>query len=273
MLKVILLRLLSQSAILILMISQEITLETDKFYHLIPLLGQPDKTSDYTKIPIFSVQVTFFPNRGFSIGMTNQHTLGDASTRFCFLKAWISIARSGTDESFLANGTLPIFDRVAEDPKAAQSYLKFAKYETFNLTFKEDYEHQTLSGPTEKVRATFNLTRHVLNQLKKCVSTQLPNIAYASSFTGPYPSPIPSANFGNYLSGCYALEKTTLITKKEGFVNAAKLLGEALHKTLTNKNGPLLDLGSLGELFADGMPTTMIGVAGTPKLKFYDIDF
>ena len=42
--------------------------DCDKFYHLIPLLGQPEKTSDYTKLPIFAVQVTFFPNRGFSIG-------------------------------------------------------------------------------------------------------------------------------------------------------------------------------------------------------------
>nr|GFC85174.1 malonyl-coenzyme A:anthocyanin 3-O-glucoside-6''-O-malonyltransferase-like [Tanacetum cinerariifolium] len=54
---------------------------------------------------------------------------------------------------------------------------------------------------------------------------------------------------------------------------AAKLLGEALHKTLTNKNGPMLDLDSVSEFFADGMPSTMIGVAGTPKLKSYDIDF
>ncbi|GKB92608.1 malonyl-coenzyme A:anthocyanin 3-O-glucoside-6''-O-malonyltransferase-like protein [Tanacetum coccineum] len=32
--------------------------DCDKFYHLIPLLGQPEKTSDFTKIPIFAVQET-----------------------------------------------------------------------------------------------------------------------------------------------------------------------------------------------------------------------
>nr|GEV61681.1 malonyl-coenzyme A:anthocyanin 3-O-glucoside-6''-O-malonyltransferase-like [Tanacetum cinerariifolium] len=384
--------------------------DCDKFYPLIPLLGQPEKTSNYTKLPIFAVQVTFFPNRGFSIGMTNHHTLGDASTRFCFLKAWISITRSGTDESFLANGTLPIYDRVEENPKAAESFLKFAKYETL----KEDYEHQILSGPTDKVRATFVLTRNVLNQLKKSVSTELPTLAYVSSFTvacklfiypGPkkpeiryvegdslavtfaesdqdfddlsgnhprdcdkfYPLipllgqpektsnytklpifavqvtffpnrgfsigmtnhhtlgdastrfcflkawisitrsgtdesflangtlpiydrveenpkaaesflkarlnlPVPANYFGNCLGGCFALEKTTMLTGKEGFINAAKLLGESLHKTLTNKKG-MLDLEFDSDLFADGVPSTMIGVAGTPKLKFYDIDF
>ncbi|GKB85255.1 putative RNA-directed DNA polymerase [Tanacetum coccineum] len=123
--------------------------DCDKFYHLIPLLGQPEKTSDFTKLPIFDVQ------------------------------AWISITRSGTDESFLSNGTLPIYDRVEENPKAADRFLRLAKYETL----KKDYEHQTLSEPTDKVRSTFVLTRNVLNQLKKSVSTELPTLAYVSSFT------------------------------------------------------------------------------------------
>nr|GEV35776.1 malonyl-coenzyme A:anthocyanin 3-O-glucoside-6''-O-malonyltransferase-like [Tanacetum cinerariifolium] len=164
----------------------------DKFYHLIPLLGQPEKASDYTKLLIFAVQVSFFPNRGFSIGMTNHHTLGDASTRFCFLKAWISVTRSGTDESFLANGSLPIYDS--------------------KLLWQRSYR-------------------------------------------------------------CFALEKPTMLTEKEGFIHAAKLLGERLHSTLTNKNGVFKDLESDIGVFADGVPTTIIGVAGTPKLKFYDIDF
>nr|GEZ67676.1 malonyl-coenzyme A:anthocyanin 3-O-glucoside-6''-O-malonyltransferase-like [Tanacetum cinerariifolium] len=41
--------------------------DCDKFYHLIPQLGQPVKTSDNIKIPVFAIQVTFFANRGFSI--------------------------------------------------------------------------------------------------------------------------------------------------------------------------------------------------------------
>nr|GEV61680.1 malonyl-coenzyme A:anthocyanin 3-O-glucoside-6''-O-malonyltransferase-like [Tanacetum cinerariifolium] len=46
-----------------------------------------------------------------------------------------------------------------------------------------------------------------------------------------------------------------------------------LHEALTCKNGPIIDLELFGESFVDEMPTTMIGVAGTPKLKSYDIDF
>ncbi|CAH1418875.1 unnamed protein product [Lactuca virosa] len=146
--------------------------ECDKFYHLIPLLKQTTKVSDFITIPVFSVQVTLFPNNGFSIGMTNHHSLGDASTRFCFLKAWTFIAQSGTDKLFLTNGTLPVYDRLVKYPKLDESYLKNAKVETFN----EEYQPQSLSGPTDKLRATVILTRSVVNRLKKLVSTQLPTV-------------------------------------------------------------------------------------------------
>ncbi|XP_023757704.1 malonyl-coenzyme A:anthocyanin 3-O-glucoside-6''-O-malonyltransferase [Lactuca sativa] len=271
--------------------------ECDKFYHLIPLLKQTTKVSDFLTIPVFSVQVTLFPNNGFSIGMTNHHSLGDASTRFCFLKAWTSIAQSGTDELFLTNGTLPVYDRLVKYPKLDESYLKNAKVETFN----EEYQPQSLSGPTDKLRATVILTRSVVNRLKKLVSTQLPTLVYISSFTvacayiwsciaearkdeaelfgftidcrARLNPPIPAAYFGNCVTFTMALEKTSLLMGKEGFVTAAKLLGESLHKTLNDKDGIVKDFGSFEDLFAKMMPTSWIGVAGTPKLKFYDLDF
>ncbi|KAI3515260.1 hypothetical protein L1887_14080 [Cichorium endivia] len=271
--------------------------DCDKFYHLIPLLKRTAKVSDFITIPVFSVQVTLFPNCGFSIGMTNHHSLGDASTRFCFLKAWTSIAQSGNDEVFLANGTLPLYDRVVKYPKLDESYLKNAKVETLN----EEYQPPSLSGPTDKVRATFILTRSVVNQLKKFVSTQLPELAYVSSFTvacgyiwscvaesrndelevfgftidckARLDPPIPAAYFGNCVTFCMAVEKTARLTGKDGFVTAAKLLGETLHKTLTDKDGVVKDFVPLDELFSEGMPTTVMGVAGTPKLKFYDLDY
>ncbi|KAI3515361.1 hypothetical protein L1887_14241 [Cichorium endivia] len=229
--------------------------------------------------------------------MTNHHCLGDASTRFCFLKAWTSVAQSGTDELFLANGSLPFFDRVVKYPNLDKSYLKNAKIDTF----KEDYQPESLSGPTDKLRTTVVLTRPVVNQLKKLVSTQLPTLVYVSSFTvacayvwsciaesrnddvelfgftidcrARLDPPIPAAYFGNCVTFTMAMEKTSLLTGKEGFVTAARLLGENLHKTLTDKDGIVKDFGSFEDLFKELMPTSWIGVAGTPKLKFYDLDF
>ncbi|KAI7754904.1 hypothetical protein M8C21_026690 [Ambrosia artemisiifolia] len=96
---------LTRSAILISKIIGYHLRDCDKFYHLIPLLGNCSKTSDYVKIPIFSLQVTLFPNYGISIGKSIHHSVVDATTQFSFLKAWTSIARFGTDDLKLSTNT------------------------------------------------------------------------------------------------------------------------------------------------------------------------
>nr|XP_043609973.1 malonyl-coenzyme A:anthocyanin 3-O-glucoside-6''-O-malonyltransferase-like [Erigeron canadensis] len=269
----------------------------DKFYHLMPLLGEPTKTSNYLKIPLFSVQVTLFPHHGISIGMTNHHSLGDASTRSFFLKAWTSIAKFGTDETFLANGTLPVYDRLVQNPKLDENYLRFAKIQSLY----DEYTTQSLSGPNNKLRAAFILTKNVIDELKRTVSTQLPTLSYVSSFTVTCAyiwsciakvrnddesqifgfaidcrtriiPPVPAAYFGNCLGGCMANEKTSLLKKeKQGFLEAAKLIGESLHKALAETGGIVTNMESLFDDFLT-VPT-IIGVAGTPKLKVYDMDF
>ncbi|MFS7895817.1 putative anthocyanin 6''-O-malonyltransferase [Helianthus anomalus] len=269
--------------------------DCEMFYHLIPPLDHIQKNSDLTKIPLFFVQVTLFPNSGISIGMTNHHCLGDASTRFNFLKAWTSIAQSGSEESFLANGTLPFYDRLIKNPKLDESYLKFARPETF-----KEYKPPKLE-PTDKVRATFILPRTVLLRLKELVTTQVPTIAYVSCFSvacayiwsciasstrenelqlsgfmidcrARINPALPASYFGNCVGWCYVQAQSKQLTGKEGFVTTAKLLGESLHERLTDKDGIMKDI-AFDDLFSSGVPPTAIGISGTPKLKFYDMDF
>ncbi|KAM0006227.1 putative transferase [Helianthus debilis subsp. tardiflorus] len=267
----------------------------EMFDHLIPQLGEANKTSDSTKIPVFAVQVTFFPNSGISIGMTNHHCLGDASTRFLFLKAWTSTARFGLDKSFLADGTLPLYDRVVNNPKLDENFLKYAKVENF------EYQPTKLCGPTDRVRGTFILPRTMLNRLKNLVSTRLPTLPYVSSFTvacaymwsciaktreeelhlfsftidcrARMNPAIPAAYFGNCVGWCAVNVQSKQLMGKEGFVTAAKLIGENLHKTLNDKDGIVKERKSSEGSVSSGIPMTIIGVAGTPKLKFYDLDF
>ncbi|GJS03232.1 malonyl-coenzyme A:anthocyanin 3-O-glucoside-6''-O-malonyltransferase-like protein [Tanacetum coccineum] len=199
----------------------------DKFYHLVPTLGDVTKLSDYIKIPLFS--------------------------------AWTSIVRSvNNDESFIASGTRPLYDRMIKYPMLDEAYLKREKVETFN----EDYVTQSLAGPSDKLRATLILTRAVINQLKNRVSTQLPTLEYVSSFTvacayiwssiaksrndelvlfgfgidcrGRMKPPISAAYFGNCVGGSAAVAKTNLLIGEEGFITGAKLIGENLRKTLTD---------------------------------------
>ncbi|KAM0059092.1 putative anthocyanin 6''-O-malonyltransferase [Helianthus debilis subsp. tardiflorus] len=272
----------------------------ENFYPLVPELGSAVKESDYVTLPVFSVQVTYFPNSGISIGTTNHHSLGDASTRFCFLKAWSSVYESGGDESFLANGSPPILDRLVDIPKVFEDRLKQTNLEKF-------YQPPSLGGPSDRVRATFVLARTHINGLKKQVLTQLPSLEYVSSFTvtcgyiwscivksfvmvgekkgddeleqfilavGGRPRldpPLPANYFGNCSAPCIVTIKNVVLSGENGFVIAAKMIGEGIRKLVNNKEGFLKDV----ERWHDGfkIPARKIGVTGTPKVNFYDIDF
>ncbi|PWA92764.1 transferase, Chloramphenicol acetyltransferase-like domain protein [Artemisia annua] len=192
----------------------------DKFYHLIPRLAQYVKLPDYVKIPVFSLQVTFFPNRGISIGMSSHHSLGDASTHFSFLKAWTSIARHGKAESFLANGTLPLYERYP--PTLDESYLN-------------------------RMEIVGNILIH----------------------------PYQVAYFGNCVLASITTETTSVLSADDGFITAVKLIGENLHKMLTDKDGVVKHkIQRINALFTkEFVPKMMIGVSGSPKLNFYDLDF
>ncbi|GKE35128.1 malonyl-coenzyme A:anthocyanin 3-O-glucoside-6''-O-malonyltransferase-like protein, partial [Tanacetum coccineum] len=84
--------------------------DCNKFHLLVPLLEGPTKVSDFVKMPVCSIQVTLFPNSGVTIGITNNHLLCDARSKYDFLMAWTSIAKYGASELFLARGLLPSYD-------------------------------------------------------------------------------------------------------------------------------------------------------------------
>ncbi|KAI3780764.1 hypothetical protein L2E82_10754 [Cichorium intybus] len=277
----------------------------DMFYPLVPLLGRATKVSDYVSIPLFSVQVTLFPNSGISIGLTNHHSLCDASTRINFLKAWTSIARHGTDELFLNSGSLPVYDRVIKYPSSLDEiFLSQPGIEAFD----GDYQPPHLVSQPEKVRATIVLTQAHINRLKKWLSTELPTLEYISSFSvacgfvwsciaksrvhiGEKKSdddlerflcavdwrsrldpPIPQTYFGNCVGPCLTtLTKSALLADKKGFLTAADIFGRALSETIKNKDGVLKDAETWIERAFQPVPT--IGVSGTPKTRIYDVDF
>ncbi|KAI3795385.1 hypothetical protein L1987_38037 [Smallanthus sonchifolius] len=282
--------------------------ECHKFYPLVPLLGQPSKVSDYVTIPLFSVQVTLFPNKGIAIGLTNHHCLCDASTRFNFLKAWTSIAKHGSDELFLASGSLPFYERVIEYPESLDEiYFNQPGIEVID----EGYELPHLVGGTDKARATLVLTQAHINRLKKWLSTQSPTLEYVSSFSvacgyvwsciakarartdeqqgdndndeverficpvdwrSRIQPPLPPTYFGNCIGPCIStLTKRSLLATNKGFQTAAMVFGKALSDTLKTKDALLNDADTWLEKAYEPVP--MIGVSGTPKTKVYEIDF
>lgn len=279
--------------------------ECNKFYPLVPLLPHSTKVADHVSIPLFSVQVTLFENSGFSIGLTNHHTLCDASTRFNFLKAWTSIARNGSDELFLSSGSLPLYDRVIKYPTTLDEiHLNQPGIETI----EEGYQPPQLDSHTDKVRATIVLTQTHINRLKKWLRTQQPNLEYVSSFSvacafvwsciaksvehigdkkgeddverfvcavdwrSRFDPPIPQTYFGNCVGACITpTTKSTLLVNKKGFLVAAELFGKALSETIKNKDGMLKEAETWLKRASEPVPS--VGVSGTPKIKIYDVDF
>lgn len=145
------------------------------------------------------------------------------------------------------------------------------------------------------------VTRTNIDWLKKKVFTKLPTLPCVSSFTitcayiwsciakarndelevfvipidckARLDPPIPEAYFGNCLWACPIAAKTDHLTEKEGFITAARLIGENLHKMLTDKDGIVKEKEPFEDLNLDRMPTTIIGISGTPKIKLYELDF
>ncbi|KAL4572487.1 hypothetical protein LXL04_019266 [Taraxacum kok-saghyz] len=280
----------------------------DKFYPLVPPLGRVTKLSEFLSIPLFAVQVTYFKNLGFSIGITNHHVICDASTKFDFLKAWTSIARHGTDAIVLANGSFPCYDRLLKYPESLDEiFMKQPGVEALN----DDYQVLDLVGPSSKVRATFFLTKERINLLKLLVSRKLPKLGYISSFSvacgyvwsciaksrvgfherkgedelerfvclanfrNRMDPPLPETYFGNCVGPCVAVAQSMLLSGNEGFLVAVGSIGEAISKTVKKKHGILEDAELWFELMfrTPAKIPAKIGVAGTPKLKIYDVDF
>ncbi|KAL7614995.1 hypothetical protein Lser_V15G05975 [Lactuca serriola] len=277
----------------------------DMFYPLVPLLGRATKVSDYLTVPLFSVQVTLFPNSGISIGLTNHHSLCDASTRYNFLKAWSSIAKHGTDEFFLANKSLPFYERVIKYPSSLDELcLNIPGIPAITM----EYQPPHLVSPTDKVRTTIVLTQEHINRLKKWVSTQLPTLEYVSSFSvacaymwrcmakshvligerngdddlerfvcavdwrSRLDPPVPQTYFGNCVGASITpTVKSTILAGDNGFFTAAELFGKALSETLKKKNGVIVD----GETVIKTafLPIPGLSVSGTPRTKIYDVDF
>ncbi|KAI3818932.1 hypothetical protein L1987_12754 [Smallanthus sonchifolius] len=278
--------------------------DCNKFHPLVPLLETPFKSSDVVKIPVFSIQITIFPNSGITIGLTNHHSLCDARTRHDFLMAWTSIAKHGTDELFLATRSLPFYDRVIQYAKSLDDMLLCLPP---IRTLDEHFKAPELF-PIDRVRSTFVLTRPQVNSLKKWVLGQLPTLDYASSFAvgcgyvwsciaksrvhvygneGEYEverfmcvadfrtrldPPLPLTYFGNCAGPCSATTKTTkLITGSKGFPTSVELLATAIREAVKSEQGVFKDAETWLEKALLEVPT--VGVAGTPKLNVYDVDF
>ncbi|OIW17571.1 hypothetical protein TanjilG_08849 [Lupinus angustifolius] len=132
----------------------------------------PNLESSDSAASVISLQVTLFPNRGFSIGVSTHHAVLDGKSSTMFIKAWATLCRSGGEEEAPLE---PFFDRdVIKDPTKLDLLLtenwtedpfddtkKTRSLEILSFVFKPRVENS--------VRAKFDLSKRDLENLKKRV--------------------------------------------------------------------------------------------------------
>ncbi|KAK4418751.1 Malonyl-coenzyme:anthocyanin 5-O-glucoside-6'''-O-malonyltransferase [Sesamum alatum] len=280
--------------------------DADRFYDLVPVLPPPenDSVSGFKRIPVFAVQITLFRDTGICLGFTNHHAVGDASSIVGFIKAWSSVSMlEAASELSAANFPLPFYDRsVVKDPSGLEntfwSQINISRIESLPLNF-----------PTNKVRATYTLSKNDIKKLKKLVQAKKPGLVHLSSFTitAAYvwtclvksaaeageevddnepayfvfavdarqrlDPPVPAAYFGNCVA--FGMTESThgQLKVENGFSVAVELIGEVISKRVNNKDGILRDAESWVSKFAGLVRKRAMGVAGSPRFDLYDTEF
>ncbi|KAK7394401.1 hypothetical protein VNO78_14929 [Psophocarpus tetragonolobus] len=136
----------------------------------------PPLSSSDSHASVLSLQITLFPNSGFSIGITTHHAILDGKSSSLFVKAWSFLCKSSLHQlsPSLPPNLLPFFDRSLIKPPT-ELVLNFTNSFTHILTPSENPHGRCLKllpfppRLEDQLRATFLLTRQDLDKLRKRV--------------------------------------------------------------------------------------------------------
>ncbi|XP_074357687.1 malonyl-coenzyme A:anthocyanin 3-O-glucoside-6''-O-malonyltransferase-like [Apium graveolens] len=286
----------------------------DELFALVPELSRGGTETDVGNnihiSPVLSVQVTLFPDQGYSIGYRISHVVADGKTLSNFIRTWasINVKQLNGENDFDNLETLPFYDRsVIKDPKGIASI--FLQY-SLRTRLQKDYEKAFAPAADKNtlVDATIILDREQIQGLKNSVSDQVPRVStfvvvcayvwtcmaktraalgqdmnngnqveehfiFAMDARDRLDPPIPSNYFGNTIVPCWATQKTSQLVGEKGFANAVEAIRNALYEKINNDEGPLKGL----EMYFDRNEATKgqvkFGVAGSPKFNYYNADF
>ncbi|KAJ6845028.1 anthocyanin 5-aromatic acyltransferase [Iris pallida] len=274
--------------------------ESHKFRSLVPPLPELDADVGTNGPPLLAVQATVFPNRGIGIGVTVRHVACDGATFVHFIKSWASSTRSGGRVPLA--GDAPSFDRsVIVDP--CNLYSEFLQGMSA-VPPAPPAAAEEIGAPSDLVRATFTLRPDHIEGLKALVvgrkepstfncSTFVVTCAYmwtcivksrgyradTKAYIGflvdwrrRLRPPVPDEYFGNCVGFCLEEAKVGDLVQECGVVVAAETIGRAIQGL---KEGVSECLAGFYKKYlpvrASGCP--ILGTAGSPRFKVYDVDF
>ncbi|QCE12673.1 shikimate O-hydroxycinnamoyltransferase [Vigna unguiculata] len=279
--------------------------EAREIHHLLPHL-----TISHDQANVLALQVTLFPNSGFSIGITSHHAVLDGKTSTSFIKAWAYLCRDQPEPESpfsLPPELSPFFDREVvqvHDPnhleqKFRSDWLRQGGPDNRSLVVWD------LQVPDDATRGVFHLGRSDIEKLKQIVvskkkgnssnlrlSTFVLTVGYAwvcrvraeetknktvilalnIDCRNRLEPPVPATYFGNCVGARLAIAETKELLGEDGFIVAVDAVNESLE---TLKEGALSGAENwskwLHESFKDDVK--IVGVAGSPRFDAYGNDF
>ncbi|XP_062080281.1 phenolic glucoside malonyltransferase 2-like [Humulus lupulus] len=244
----------------------------ENYYHVTehhPLL--PTLEVSHERAAVLALQVTLFPNCGFSIGITTHHGVLDAKAIHLFLKAWAYICCRSGQHYTLPLELTPLYDRsVVHDPVGLE-----AIYSKQLLDLDRGPNNRSLlcwefdEASPDVVRGTFQLTVENIEQLRQLMKTEMAKtneqlhlstfclacayvwvclvkageindnknmvLSFPVDFRPRLEPQVPSSYFGNCVGGKVVYATTKDLVGKDGLVVAVNAIGEAI-TSLHNKN-------------------------------------
>ncbi|KAK6919494.1 hypothetical protein RJ641_015398 [Dillenia turbinata] len=275
-----------------------------EFHHLVPQLPTESIIDDMVWASLLAIQVTLFPGSGICIGFTALHEAADGNTLTRFIRSWASITKLGSDVPLLGeklDQPICFYDRsVMKDPKGIEELIwGTVSSRPFDMSRPKQL-------PPGLVRATFILDLNHIRLLKRCVSMEYPTLSHVSTFSVTLAfvwasmfkakmtmnevsnaevqfvfsadcrplldPPIPDNYFGNCIVPVFFPKNfNQLLSKDDGFVIGAKVIGDLIEENLRKKDGISKYQKELMSI--EFSKDHFIGVAGSPKFAIYDADF
>lgn len=125
------------------------------------------------KAEAVAIQITLFPNEGFSIGISFHHVVADGKSSTTFMKAWAYLCKLKATEKnpcLLSPDLTPSFDRtVIKDTKGLDMVYLKSMLAAIGSDSSRSLKHDFSAGLVNQnnlVRATFKLTREDINKLR-----------------------------------------------------------------------------------------------------------
>ncbi|ESQ32553.1 hypothetical protein EUTSA_v10004175mg [Eutrema salsugineum] len=276
-------------------------------HNLLPELPVSDDSAS-----AFSLQITLFPNHGFSIGVVAHHAVLDGKTSSMFVKAWAQICKQllGNGISSLPENLTPSYDRslikdmTGIDEKMIEILRSLKGDKTKSSRSLSPFPARKLGD--DVVLATLVLGRDDIEKLKERVKSESPSrdrglhlstfvVAYAYAwsclvkarggseerpvgflFVGDFRDrldpPLPATYFGNCMFPAGSYNHKAAEFAEEKGFATAVEILSDLVRGLSSRR-----IETIAKEFADsfGLPRgTQLGtVAGSTRLGVYESDF